>query len=88
MRHDTSIFKYLESSLTLRVTEKIGFETVSQRIPPSVAFWEHVIRDKGDNELQVDYLHYNPGKHGYVVRVADWPYSSFHRYVERGIYPL
>jgi len=51
-------------------------------------FWEHVIRDEGDYERQVDYLHYNPVKHGQVTRVAAWPYSSFHRYVERGIYHL
>jgi putative transposase len=51
-------------------------------------FWEHVIRDEGDYERHVDYIHYNPVKHGHVTRVADWPYSSFQRYVERGIYPL
>jgi putative transposase len=49
-------------------------------------FWEHVIRDECDYERHVDYIHYNPVKHGQVTRVADWPYSSFHRYVERGIY--
>jgi putative transposase len=51
-------------------------------------FWEHVIRDERDYERHVDYIHYNPVKHGQVTRVADWPYSSFHRYVERGIYNL
>ena len=39
-------------------------------------------------ERHVDYLHYNPVKHGHVTRVADWPYSSFHRYVRSGIYNL
>jgi putative transposase len=34
----------------------------------------------------VDYVHYNPVKHGYVKRVADWPYSTFHRYVKGGVY--
>jgi putative transposase len=47
-----------------------------------------VILEEGDYERQVDYIHYNPVKHGHVKRVADWPYSSFHRYVERGIYNL
>ena len=51
-------------------------------------FWEHVIRDEADYERHIDYIHYNPVKHGHVTRVADWPYSSFHRYVERGIYTL
>ncbi|MGH8334616.1 MAG: REP-associated tyrosine transposase, partial [Pseudomonas sp.] len=51
-------------------------------------FWEHQIRDDLDLARHVDYVHWNPVKHGYVIRVADWPYSSFHRYVTRGLYPL
>jgi putative transposase len=35
----------------------------------------------------MDYIHYNPVKHGHVRSVADWPYSSFHRYVQLGAYP-
>ena len=35
----------------------------------------------------LDYIHYNPVKHGHVARPADWPYSTFRRYVERGAYP-
>lgn len=50
-------------------------------------FWEHVIRDENDFVRHVDYVHYNPVKHGYVQPVSDWPYSSFHRYVRLGIYP-
>lgn len=50
-------------------------------------FWEHQIRDERDFEKHVDYIHWNPVKHGYVKQVKDWPYSSFHRFVERGIYP-
>ena len=36
----------------------------------------------------MEYIHWNPVKHGYVVKVKDWPYSSFHRYVKQGLYPL
>ncbi len=50
-------------------------------------YWEHAIRDDADLERHVDYIHYNPVKHGLVPRVRDWPHSSFHRYVERGILP-
>lgn len=50
-------------------------------------FWEHVIRDNDDYAAHVDYVHYNPVKHGYVEHVSDWPYSSFHRYVDYGLYP-
>jgi putative transposase len=35
----------------------------------------------------VDYVHINPMKHGLVKRVADWPYSTFHRLVKKGTYP-
>jgi putative transposase len=50
-------------------------------------FWEHWIRDEDDFKHHVDYVHINPVKHGLVTRVVDWPYSSFHRYVQQGIYP-
>jgi putative transposase len=43
--------------------------------------------DDADFERHVDYIHYNPIKHGLVPRVTDWPYSSFHRYVARGVLP-
>lgn len=47
-------------------------------------FWEHWIRDEVDLERHVDYIHYNPVKHGLVDKVVDRPYSSFHRFVQRG----
>jgi putative transposase len=50
-------------------------------------FWEHTIRDDRDFERHVDYIHYNPVKHGLVGRVRDWPHSSFHRYVRLGLVP-
>lgn len=50
-------------------------------------FWEHLIRDETDLSRHLDYIHYNPVKHGYVANVVDWPYSSFHRYVKAGTYP-
>src|SRR5229473_2315743 len=40
---------------------------------------EHAIRDDRDFAAHIDYIHYNPVKHGYVSRAADWPYSTFHR---------
>jgi putative transposase len=50
-------------------------------------YWEHNIRDDADFERHLDYVHYNPVKHGLVVRVQDWPFSSFHRYVRDGTLP-
>ena len=51
-------------------------------------YWEHAIRDELDFERHIDYVHINPMKHQLVTQIKDWPYSSFHRYVESGIYPL
>ncbi len=50
-------------------------------------FWEHTIRDERDFERHLDYVHFNPIKHGLVARVSDWPYSSFHHYVRQGVLP-
>jgi len=51
-------------------------------------FWEHTLRDEHDLQAHTDYIYYNPVKHGYVLQTADWPYSSFHRDVARGRYPI
>jgi len=50
-------------------------------------FWEHTIRNEIDFERHVDYVHINPVKHKLVSRTGDWPYSSFHAYVRRGLLP-
>ena len=50
-------------------------------------FWEHTIRDDRDLAHHVDYVHFNPVKHGLVGRVRDWPWSSFHRFVRLGVLP-
>jgi putative transposase len=50
-------------------------------------FWAHLITDQEDFNRHVDYIHWNPVKHGKANRVADWPYSSFHHYVKLGVYP-
>jgi putative transposase len=47
-------------------------------------YWEHQIRDDQDLQQHVDYIHFNPVKHGYVEKASDWPYSSIHREIERG----
>ena len=49
-------------------------------------FWEHTVRDEADLKWCVDYVHWNPVKHRYVRRVADYAWSSFHRYVRLGEY--
>ena len=50
-------------------------------------FWEHTIKDEIDYTRHVDYIHFNPVKHGCVSLVSAWPHSSFHRFVRDGILP-
>lgn len=49
-------------------------------------FWEHQITDEQDFIRHVEYVHYNPVKHGYVKSPKEWKFSSFDKYVDRGIY--
>jgi len=51
-------------------------------------FWEHSIRDEQDYRKHLDYVHFNPVKHGLVTDVARWPYSSFHQCAANGMYPV
>ena len=60
-------------------TDKRGEYRLWQR-----GYWEHTIRDENDLAQHVDYIHFNPVKHGLVKQVLDWPHSSFQRYVHRG----
>lgn len=49
-------------------------------------FWEHQIRDEEDLHKHVDYIHYNPVKHGLADAVENWPWSTYHRFVRSGFY--
>jgi putative transposase len=51
-------------------------------------YWEHTMRDERDFAAHVDYVHFNPVRHGYAARAGDWPFSSYHRCVARGMYPV
>lgn len=50
-------------------------------------FWEHFIRDEADYLHHVNYIHYNPVKHGYVLKPTGWRYSSIHRFIKLGVLP-
>ncbi len=50
-------------------------------------YWEHLIRDDNDLRRHIEYIHFNPVKHGHAQRAVDWPHSSFRCWVERGDYP-
>ena len=47
--------------------------------------WEHRIRDEIDCQRHIDYIHYNPVKHGLVSLPEQWPYSSIHRFISDGV---
>jgi putative transposase len=49
-------------------------------------FWEHQIRDEDDLHKHVDYIHYNPVKHGLVDTVENWPWSTYRKFVLEGFY--
>jgi putative transposase len=66
-----------------RVRREDGERGIWQR-----RFWEHAIRDDADHAAHVDYVHFNPVKHGLVAPAAEWPYSTFKSCVHRGLYPL
>ncbi len=67
-----------------RVT--IGHKNKCEQAVWQRRFWEHQIRDDNDFIRHVEYIHYNPVKHGLVKAPAAWPHSTFHRYVKQGIY--
>ncbi|HET7315281.1 REP-associated tyrosine transposase [Salinisphaera sp.] len=49
-------------------------------------FWEHTIRDEIDFTRHMDYIHYNPVKHGLAAAPYEWPHSSFAHCVRQGHY--
>ncbi|WP_290653717.1 transposase [Aquisalimonas sp.] len=77
-----SLFTQSAPDLPAERARRSGEGAVWQR-----RYWEHVIRDGEDFRRHVDYIHYNPVKHGLVAHPREWPYSSFHRAVQRGWYP-
>lgn len=76
----------------LRQDIKKGFtRRTSQPRAPSAwqsRCWERTVRDEAGLQTCVDYVHVNPLKHGLVSAVAEWPHSTFHRYVSKGWLPL
>ena len=72
--------RLLKSGFTRRLPDDVklngrkGERNVWQR-----RYWEHAIRDEADLETHINYVHYNPVKHGHVAEMDDWPYSTWHR---------
>jgi putative transposase len=83
-------WRMIKSDFTVRLRKQgvyFGERGNGERRLWARRFWEATIRDPESLARRIDYLHFNPVKHGYVQRVEDWPYSSFHTFVARGILP-
>ena len=83
--HDFSRRWNLIKGLTTRLYRQSRVADRSSLWQPR--FWEHVIRDESDFHNHIDYIHFNPVKHGCAYRPGDWQWSSFRRYVRLGAYP-
>ena len=68
-----------KSDVNLAANKHGGFDLWQRR------YWEHTIKNEDDYNRHLDYLHYNPVKHGYVTSPIDWPWSSFHSFVRNGV---
>jgi putative transposase len=75
-------------SMAIPKTERISKSRIrkSERGIWQRSYWEHAIRDQRDYQNHVDYIHYNPVKHGHAKAAKDWPYPSFHLWLKRGYY--
>ena len=77
-------------SIKLRFTRRYIKQTATTEAQPvslwQRRFWDHLIRDENDFQRHLDYIHYNPVKHGIVASSNEYIFSSFHAYVERGAY--
>ncbi len=78
-RHCLDEFKEPQTT----VNQRRGEQSIWQH-----RYWEHQIRDDGDFIRHVEYIHYNPVKHGLTQAPKLWPHSSFHRYVQQGQYHI
>ncbi|MFN3235285.1 MAG: REP-associated tyrosine transposase [Gammaproteobacteria bacterium] len=51
-------------------------------------YWEHIIRNENDMKNHIDYIHFNPVKHGYTSTPSAWEYSSFQYWLNKGVYHI
>lgn len=97
-RGDTDYSKRIGLTKVLTTRWLCGVAALPDRVSPSRRrrhegdvwqrrFWEHTITDEDDFERHLDYIHYNPVKHGLVGCPHQWRHSSFSRWVERGAFP-
>ena len=81
----SNVMQSLKSYFTREYKNRIGFEAPMRFWQKR--YWDHVIRDEVDFQRHLDYIHFNPVKHGLVTRPEEWPYTSLRHWRERGFYP-
>jgi len=74
--------RYFSMKITTPINQRKEKEIWQRR------FWEHTIRNEDDWERHMDYIHYNPVKHGYVKAAKEWPYSTFLDWVNKRAYDV
>ena len=67
---------------------KIGYKNKREKGIFQRRYYEHTIKNETELNNQINYIHYNPVKHGLVKNVKDWPYSSFHKFIEQSLYDI
>ena len=83
----TSIKYYFSKNYNVGVeTPTYGYVNKGEKGIFQRRFFEHTIASEEELNNQINYIHYNPVKHGQVNKVKDWQYSSFHKFVKLGLY--
>ena len=88
--NDISEYPKIIKSFKYSVTKNVGLvnPTYNYNKIWQNRYWEHTLKDEEDFNKHLDYIHYNPVKHGLVKNVKDWNYSSFHKFVEQNLYDI
>ena len=85
----TSIKYYFSHNINVGVeTPTYGYINKGEKGIFQRRYFEHTITTEEDLNNQINYIHYNPVKHGYVNAVKDWEYSSFVKFVKLGWYDI
>jgi putative transposase len=77
------VMRRLKLSFSTQLRGRLGMK--SGRIW-QYRFWDHIIRDQEDLNRHIDYVHYNPVKHGYTQSPFAWSHSSIHSFLQDGCY--
>ena len=85
----TSIKYYFSHNINVGVeTPTYGYLNKGEKGIFQRRYFEHTITNEVDLNNQINYIHYNPVKHGLVASVKNWQYSSFHKFVKNKLYDI